>query len=136
VFSTLNISSTEEKLKRAIEIITKPIQLDHKYSHINEVLLNKIVINEFSKSYLTKEVDQENKEGYFEVYKRLSTRIKDMIIECSPHYKYPSSLASTLIEGSLYQHFLKDHFISITDCSSEEKHTSFFIELIFNTIKK
>lgn len=135
VFSTLNISNAQQKLKRAIEIITKPIQLDSKYGHINEVILNKIIINEFSKSYLTKEVDEENKEGYFEVYKRLSSRIKDMIVECAPTYDYPSSLASTLMEGSLYQHFLKDHFRSITDCTSDAKHTEFFINLIFNTIR-
>lgn len=135
VFSTLNISDSEEQLKRAIEIITKPIQLDSKYAHINEVVLNRIIINEFSKSYLTKEVDEENKEGYFEVYKRLSSRIKDMIIACAPDYTYPSSLASTLMEGSLYQHFLKDHFKSITNCTSDTKHTDFFISLIFNAIK-
>ncbi len=135
VFSTLNITDSQEKLKRAIEIITKPIQLDSKYAHINEVVLNSIIINEFSKSYLTKEVDQENKEGYFEVYKRLSSRIKDMITECSPNYAYPSSLASTLMEGSLYQHFLKDHFRSITDCTSDTMHTDFFVNLIFNAIK-
>jgi len=135
VFSTLNISEPRDKLKRAIEIITKPIQLDSKYSHINEVILNKTIINEFSKSYLTKEVDQENKEGYFEVFKRLSSRIKDMIVEYASDYTYPSSLASTLMEGSLYQHFLKDHFRSITDCTSDTKHTDFFVSLIFNSLK-
>lgn len=135
VFSTLNLSNAEERLHRAIELITKPIQLDNRYEHINEVILNKIIINEFSKSYLTKEVDQENKEGYFEVFKRLCSRISDMIGECAPHYKYPSSLASTLMEGALYQHFLKDHFISITDCRSDEDHTQFFVSLVFNSIK-
>ncbi|MFY0604416.1 MAG: TetR/AcrR family transcriptional regulator [Flavobacteriaceae bacterium] len=135
VFSTLNVQDSNDKLRRAIEIITKPIQLDTNYSHINEVLLNKIIINEFSKSYLTKEVDQENKEGYFEVYKRLIMRLKKMISECQNSYPFPSSLASTIIEGSLYQHFLKDHFISITDCSSDEDLTAFFIDMVFNTIK-
>lgn len=135
VFSTLNINNSEERLQRAIELITKPIQLDNRYEHINEVILNKIIINEFSKSYLTKEVDQENKEGYFEVFKRLCSRISDMIRQCAPNYQYPSSLASTLMEGSLYQHFLKDHFISITDCRSDEDHTQFFISLVFNSIK-
>lgn len=135
VFSTLNISNSKDKLQRAIEIITRPIQLDNRYSHINEMILNKIIINEFSKSYLTKEVDKENKEGYFEVYKRLISRIKDIISECQPNYKYSLSLASTLIEGSLYQHFLKDHFISITDCNSDNALTEFFTHLIFNSIK-
>ncbi len=73
VFATNGIADAKMKLEKAIEIVTKTTVEDSAYSHINEVLLNKIVINEYSKSYLTKEVDEENKEGYFGIYKRLVT---------------------------------------------------------------
>ena len=65
-FATANIHDPKEKLEQAIEILTREVEEDHSFNHINEVALNKIVINEYSKSYLTKEVDDENKEGYFE----------------------------------------------------------------------
>ncbi len=120
VFTTFNLSDPWVKIERAVYVLTNPVSKDSAYEHINEILLNEIVINEFSKSYLTKEVDAENKEGYFSVFKRLITRIKEMIVEIDPNYPYPSSLASTILEGSLYQGFLKDHFPSITDCSSSE----------------
>ena len=118
VFDTHSISDPKKKLDKAIEMVTRSIKEDTQISHVNEIVLNRIIINENSKSYLTKEVDVENKEGYFVVYKRLIKRIKDMISEVNSKYKYPASLASTLVEGALHQHFLKDHFKSITDCDA------------------
>lgn len=135
VFATHSISDPKLKLEQAIEIVTRTIKEDVIFSHINEVVLNRIIINENSKSYLTKEVDQENKEGYFVVYKRLIVRLKEMILSVSPNYKYALSLASTLVEGALHQHFLKQHFKSITDCNSKITPTVFFKNLVFNTLK-
>lgn len=135
VFATNGISNPEEKLARAVEIVTKNTQEDNAFSHINEVLLNRIVINEYSKSYLTKEVDSENKEGYFVIYKRLVNRLKDMIKNLDPTYEYPSSLASTILEGSLHQHFLKNHFSSLTDCRGNDDLGQYFLNLVFSALK-
>lgn len=135
VFSTNSISDAKMKLEKAIEIVTKTTVEDSAFSHINEVLLNKIVINEYSKSYLTKEVDSENKEGYFKIYKRLVNRISQMIKAVDSEYKYSSSLASTILEGSLHQHFLKDHFSSLTDCHEDDDATKYFLHLVSTTLK-
>ena len=134
VFVTHNLSDVDAQLEKAIEIVTQTIKEDTSFTHINEVILNRIVINEYSKSYLTKEVDAENKEGYFVVYKRLISRISQMILKVNPNYKYPSSLASTIIEGALHQHFLKGHFKSITDCHGKVTPSEFFIQLAFKAI--
>lgn len=136
VFATNSIKNPKEKLLKSILIITREIKEDSAFSHINEVLLNKIVINEYSKSYLTKEVDEENKEGYFVVYKRLVSRLRDMIKEVNPGYVYPSSLASTILESGLHQHFLKDHFSSLTDCNENVTPTQYLTHLVFNTLNK
>ncbi|MBT8281147.1 MAG: TetR/AcrR family transcriptional regulator [Muriicola sp.] len=136
VFATNSISDPSEKLHKAIGVISKPVVLDASFSHINEVLLNDIIINEYSKSYLTKEVDTENKEGYFEIYKRMVLRISEMIQEVNPDYPYPSSLASTVLEGCLHQYFLKQHFPSLTNCNEEVTPTEYFTHLVFNSLKK
>lgn len=136
VFATFNMPDQKEKLFKAIEVVTKSIEEDLMFSHINEVKLNRIIINEYSKSYLTKEVDNENKEGYFVVYKRMIKRLRDMILAINSDYEYASSLASTIIEGALHQHFLKEHFSSITDCNEAVSPTDFFKELTFNAIRK
>jgi AcrR family transcriptional regulator len=134
VFATHNIADASDQLGKAIEIVTRTIKQDTTFTHINEVVLNRIVINEYSKSYLTKEVDTENKEGYFVVYKRLVSRISQMILKINPDYKYPSSLASTIIEGALHQHFLKNHFKSITDCHGTVTPSEFFVQLTFKAL--
>jgi AcrR family transcriptional regulator len=135
VFETHSISDKKEKLKIAINIVSRTTKKDSKFSHINEVFLNNIIINENSKSFLTKEVDQENKDGYFVVYKRIVQRLRDMIQDAEPNYRFASCLASTIIDGSLHQHFLKDHFTSITDCKSDVNPSEFFINLTLNTLK-
>lgn len=136
VIQTFSISIATDKLEKIISIITAKIENDSNFSHINEKLLNKIVINEYSKSFLTKEVDVENKEGYFSIYKRLITRVKDVIVEVNKEYPFPASLASTLVEGSLHQHFLADHFPTITDCGKQHSSKEFYTHLIFNTLNK
>lgn len=136
VIQTFRIPNAIEKLEKIISVITAKTKSDSNFSHINEKLLNKIIINEYSKSFLTKEVDVENKEGYFFIYKRLITRIKDVIIQINNNYPFPASLASTLVEGSLHQHFLADHFPTITDCGKQHPSHEFYTHLIFNTLKK
>ncbi|MGJ8549713.1 TetR/AcrR family transcriptional regulator [Winogradskyella wichelsiae] len=134
VFTTFNVQEPKEKLLKAIEVVTEIIEQDDSFSHINEVLLNKIIIDESSKSYLTKEVDNENKDGYFIVYKRMIKRLRNMILEVNSDYKFASSLASTIVEGALHQHFLKEHFTSITDCNDNISPPEFFKDLTINAI--
>jgi len=135
VVKTFSIQDPKKKLEEIIVLITRAIETDSDFSHIDEVKLNKIVINEYSKSFLTKEVDQENKEGYFLIYKRLISRIKEVISEVNPNYKYAASLASTIVEGSLHQHFLKEHFPTITDCCESVTPTNFFHNMVFTVLK-
>jgi AcrR family transcriptional regulator len=135
VFETHNISNGKEKLIKAIDVICRTIQEDSNFLHINEVILNQIIINENSKSFLTKEVDQENKDGYFIVYKRIVKRLQDAILYVAPNYNYALSLASTIIDGSLHQHFLKDHFSTITNCNLNTSPSNFFTDLTLNTLK-
>jgi AcrR family transcriptional regulator len=135
VIETFSISDIHDKLEKAITIVTRTVKEDSKFSHINETVLYKIIVNESSKSFLTKEVDTENREGYFEIYKRIITRISEMILAINNTYPFALSLASTIIEGGLHQHFLKEHFTSITNCNDGKTPTKFFIQLIKSTIK-
>jgi AcrR family transcriptional regulator len=135
VFATAALQNPQEKLDKALEIVTQVVKEDSNFSHINEVLLCEIIISEYSKSYLTKEVDTENKEGYFLIYKELVLRLREMIQAVNPDYPYAASLSSTMLESALHQHFLKDHFKSITDCGKKVTPTEFIKQLVFATIK-
>ncbi len=136
VFSTSNIVNVEDKLKRAVAIITEKIVDDQETVHINEAILNKIIITEFTKNLQTKEVDEENKEGFFLIYKRIINRIVAYITEVNPEYPYAKSLASAIVEGSLHQHFLQQHINTITDCSEAISPSDFYLNLVQNVLRK
>lgn len=136
VFATNSITNSYDKLIKAIEVITKPVEEDAEFDHINEVSLSNIIINESSKSFLTKEVDEENLEGYFSIYKRLVKRLAEMIKEVNIDYPFPNSLASTIIEGTLHQHFLRDHFSSLTDCNDKVSPAEYFKHMTDSILKK
>jgi len=135
VFSTNNVSNPMERLKKAITIVTEKVEDDSSTLHINESILNKIIIQEFTKTIITKEIDEENKEGFFIVYKRVINRIIEMIHEVNPNYIYAKTLASSIVEGALHQHFLKDHLTTITNCDKDNSPTAFYLDLIENTLR-
>lgn len=136
VFATNNVEDPFEKLKRAITIVTEKIEDDFDTEFIDEAVLNTIIIQEFTKSLHTKEVDEENKQGYFLIYKRLINRIIQMVSDVNPDYPYAKSLVSSIVEGSLHQHFLMNHLKTITNCNDEIKPTDFYIDLISTLLKK
>ncbi len=135
VFATNNLANPMEKQIKAIAIVTEKVEDDSNTLHINESILNKIIIQEFTKTLLTKEVDEENKEGFFIVYKRIINRIIEFISEVNPNYTFAKSLASTVVEGALHQHFLKEHLKTITNCNETNTVTDFYIDLVAKTLK-
>jgi AcrR family transcriptional regulator len=135
VFATNNVNNPLERLQKAITIVTEKIEDDQTTLHINESILNKIIIQEFSKTLITKEVDEENKEGYFLVYKRVINRIIEMIAHVNPTYPFTKSLASSIVQGALHQHFLKDHLTTITNCDKNNSPTEFYLHLATNLLQ-
>ena len=136
IFATANINEPNEKLRRAITIVTEKIVDDQSTTHIDEALLNKIIILEFAKTIQTKEVDDENKEGFFLIYKRVINRIATIIQEVNPNYTFSKSLASSIVEGALHQHFLKEHLKTITNCNDTISPTDFYLNLVNSTLNQ
>ena len=98
--------------------------------------LHSIVINESPKAYLTKEVDEDNKEGAFLSYKRFCRQIASIIKEINPDYPYPTSLISTAVEAAHHQNFFSEHLPSLTevDNGNKEEINAFLKGLIFKQI--
>ncbi len=137
VFGTANISNAEEKLRKAIQIITENVEEDSDFSHINEKWLHQIVIAESNKVYLIKEVDKENKLGYYLAYKRLCQRIAAIVLEIRPKFKHPHTLVSTIIESSHLQKYFSEHLPRLTDCGKRAgDDTQFFTDMAFSMLKK
>lgn len=136
VFLTMNIEQPEVKLVKILRLLTEEIKEDSDFSSINEVLLNKIIISESAKAYHNKEVDEDNKKGFFKVYKRVVQRVCDIILEINPNYPYPHMLISTIIEGAHHQRFFSEHLPSLTDVEEgNDAIDRFYEELLLKAIK-
>lgn len=136
VFSTNNITNPLEKLVKAIQVVTEKVEDDKATAHINESILNKIIIQEFTKTLHTKDVDEENREGFFLIYKRVINRIVEMVVEVNPDYPFAKSLISSIMEGASHQHFLMNHLKTITNCNSDTSPSDFYTHLIMTLLKQ
>ena len=135
VFGLANIDSAEARLFRAVKILTEEIKKDGNFKHINEVTLNRIAICDSSKAYLTKEVDDENKDGFFSGYKNLVERVSKIILEINRSYKYSHMLVSTVIEGAHHQRYFVEHLPRLTDVVvGEAAITEFYNEMVIKSI--
>lgn len=137
VFGLANIPSPEERLKRALHILTAETPQDGGFEHIDEIKLNRIVICESSKAYLNKDVDQENAAGVFSTYKQVVGRIGDIVLEINPKYKYPHMLISTVIEGAHHERYFAEHLPRLTNVvKGEDAISTFYEDMCFKAITK
>lgn len=138
-YQTNNIKDPVTKLKRIIKLLATAVKDDDQTSHINESLLHKIIITEGSKTYLTKQVGEDNRQQFFKPFKDLCAVIGNVISQCSPKYKYPKSLASTIVEMAHFQNFFMNNLPSLTDFGNtkdESDVVAFLDDLVFSSLKK
>lgn len=138
-FETNNIVKPAEKLRKVIRLLATTVEDDEQTSHVNEQLLHQIIIAEGSKAYMTKHVGEDNKQHFFKPYKDLCALVSNIILECSPKYKYPRSLASTIIEMAHFQNFFMVNLPSLTDFGKTKEDTevySFLEDLVFSRLVK
>ncbi|MFV8328196.1 TetR/AcrR family transcriptional regulator [Flavobacterium sp. ZS1P14] len=138
-FHTNNINDPIIRLKMVIKLLATTVKDDEKTSYVNESLLHQIVISEGSKAYLTKHVSEDNRHHFFKPYKDLCAVIGNLILECNPKYKYPKSLATTIIEMAHFQNFFMNNLPSLTDFGKnkdEAKIIAFLDDLVFFSINK
>lgn len=139
-FGTQNIKGATKRLEIALHIVAKKKDFDASFPQINEEALYRIVISESDKTYLTKQVDEDNKEGLFRGFKSLCGKIAGIITEINPAFPYANSLTSTVLEAAHQQLFFALHLPSLTDLSKTDESMHFQNELflknmVLNTIR-
>lgn len=134
-FETHNVDSPNDRLAIALRLVTEQKGNDASFPSVDESALQRIVINESDKTYLTKQVDSDNKEGLFRGFKTLCKRIADMVEEINPSYEYSHSLVSTVLQAAHQQVFFAEHLPSLTEHKAEngdihQQNYEFLLELI------
>jgi len=136
-FHTNNIHDPVVKLKMVIKLLATTLEDSVSTPHVDKNILHQIIITEGTKAYLTKRVSEDNKDQLFKPYKDLCAIIGNMILECSPNYLYPKSLASTIIEMAHFQNFFMNNLPSLTDFgkNKDDAEIVLFLEnLVFSSI--
>ena len=134
-FHTHNVPDARERLRLTLGILTRAHRDDPATTQLDEAALYRIVVNEASKAYLTKDVDEDNRAGLFREYKQLAAGIVEVVREINPAYAYPHALVSTLLESARKQLFFAQHLPSLTDAttgdSGENTIQAFLTEVAF-----
>jgi AcrR family transcriptional regulator len=137
LFATSNLKNPDEKLEKAIHLIVSPAEGIEFSDNFNIILLQRVIINESSKAFFSKEVDQENKEGFFMAYKNFCERMHAIIQEINPKYPYSHSLVSSVVEGIQVQKYYADHFLTLTDFQDDQSEIKeMFLQLLRKSIAK
>jgi len=137
-YHTNNIADPTVRLKRVIKLLATAVEDDESTHYVNESLLHQIIIAEGSKAYLTKQVGEDNNQQFFKPYKDLCAVVGNIISECSPNYKYPKSLSSTIIEMAHFQNFFMNNLPSLTDFGGNKQESeiiSFLNDLVFSSLE-
>ncbi|HLK96204.1 MAG TPA: hypothetical protein VK364_00410 [Hymenobacter sp.] len=103
-------------------------------AELDDAALARIVIREGSKPYLTHAVDEDNKAGFFQEYKKLARRITVVIQEINPSYPYPLTLVSTILETARKQMFFAEHLPSLTEASGSSNSPQKIREFLEHTV--
>lgn len=138
-YNTKNLNQPKDKLSCAIALLSSPVMDDIATSHIKENLLYDIVMAEGAKSYLTRNVAQYNEAKLFKPYKDFCGKIAEIISEYNPNYKFPRSLASTIIEMAHSQSFYQKNLPSLTDFGNSKDEgiiAKFLEEMVLAAINK
>lgn len=139
-YETHNISSTKEKLSISIKLLTHKLQDDDLFAEVSESALQRVVIQESDKTYLTKNVDFDNKVGLFRSYQALCETIANFVKIINPSFEYPYSLVSTCLEAAHQQIFFAEHLPKLSDIDNNgdvfTQNQNFISTLIFNAISQ
>jgi len=120
-FAIQNITDSRDKLRVCLHVLIDEKKFDPGFAFVDEAALQRIVIAEFDKTYLTKWVDADNKEGLFLPYKEVCKRIAAVAREIKPGYTDSHTLVSTVMLSINHQLYYALHLPSLTDIKADPK---------------
>ncbi len=118
--NTMNIEDPKRRLEIIIHTLVSASQENPAIEYVNESVLHRVVVAEGSKAYHIKDVDEENKVGFFLNYKQLSAKVATVIEELDANFPYPHAFASTLFEMANNHIYFAEHLPRLTDVKVQQ----------------
>ena len=110
-----SLTDPKLKLKKAIRTLVNSLDSTMTPTYVDQHKLHTIVVENASKVYHTRDVDNQNKEGHYGNYKKIVNMLADILRAVDPSFQYPIALATNLIEQSLSNEYYMKHLPSLTD---------------------
>ncbi len=129
-YNTKNIEDPNRKLDLIIDNIVDATKENPSVDFVNERVLHRIMITESSKAYHTKNIDEENKHGFYFSYKQLIQKIADVVLEIDKKFPYPHSFASNLFEMANNEIYFAEHLPRLTDIKVKNENYDEVAELL------
>ncbi len=123
-----NIQCPKERLRRAMALLTQPVENEVNYTDLDVCKLYNIVVNDSSKIKYAKKFAKDNKGLVVSGYKHIVELLEEIVLEIHPEYAYPRMLASSIIEGALCQRYFSEYLPELTNTSEGEDTVSEFYE--------
>lgn len=133
------MTDPRQQLEACIRVLAEKKEVDPQFEFVDEPALSRIVVAEFEKTYLTKQVDADNKEGVFLPFKQLCRKIAELVKQINPDFPYAQSLISTVIITANHQLYYAEHLPSLTNIGldgkpSHQKLSDYLNTMVFKTI--
>lgn len=115
IMDTRNIKDARIKLQIMISTLVNALDNTTAPDYIDQTKLHSLVIENASKVYHNKNVDNLKKEGFYNNLRKLVDTMADIIGEVNPEFAYPKALATNIVELSLNNEYYMLHLTHLTD---------------------
>jgi AcrR family transcriptional regulator len=120
--STAGIKDASEKLRICLHLLAEEKKYDPTFEFVNEAALSRIVIAELDKTYLTKDVDEHNKDGLYGGFKSFCSKLASIALEINPAYPFSNALISSVALIANHQIFFASHLPSLSNFSKDNPY--------------
>ncbi len=139
VFETKNIKDPRIKLKKILGLLSVSVEDRSTSENINTNYLQQIIIEEGFNTCCKNPDAPTGGNPFIQPYRDLCLKVENCILEYHPVYKYPRSLATTLIETAHLQKFIIRNVLLLSDFEKPEDQTniSLYLEdLLFGNLNR
>lgn len=127
---TMNINDPWVRLKKIFEVIVTSSIRNVEVEYIDEDILHLIVLREGHKAYHSKQIDEDNSQGFFIAYKELSEVIAATILEINNNYSYAHSTATMMLEMANNNLYYAQHLPRLTDFSNDTNSKQGVVDML------
>lgn len=118
MINTRNITDPRQRLKIAIKTMVEGSTEASPVEYIDQKKLHKIVVEQSTKVFHNRKVEENDKCGLFKNFTNLNNNIAAIIQACNPEFKYPHSLATNILKLAIDHTYYAEHMCAITEITN------------------